>query len=111
MEGFVKPPKYRNKRTVIDGVSFDSKAEANRWLNLKLLERAGEITRLERQVRFPLVVDGVKVCSYIADFSYFTKEKRVVEDVKSPATASLPVFKIKSKLVKALYGIDVEIVK
>jgi len=44
--------KYRNRKTVVDGITFDSKREAARWQELKLLERAGEITELERQVEY-----------------------------------------------------------
>ena len=106
-----KRPKYRNTRITVDGIKFDSKAEARRWNELKLLERAGEITKLERQIRFPLLSNGEKIGHYVADFGYFTKEARVVEDVKSPATASTRLFQMKKKMMKAQYGIDVVVTK
>ena len=103
--------KYRNIKTTIDGIQFDSKAEARRWQELKLLERAGELSRLERQVKYKFEHNGVKLGSYIADFAYFTKQERVVEDVKGAATAKLPMFRMKAKMMKAFYGIDVKIVQ
>ena len=102
--------KYRNKPTVIDGLRFDSKAEARRWSELLLLERAGKISALERQVAFPIVIGGVKICKYIADFVYWQRgrNQRTVEDVKGVET---DVFRLKAKLVKVCYGIDIEIVQ
>ncbi len=91
--------KYRNKRTVRDNITFASKAEADRYSQLKLLERAGEITALVLQPRFICVVGGVKVCTYIADFSYYDKGRGVVEDVKGYCT---DVFRLKRRLVEAL---------
>ncbi|HKU25657.1 MAG TPA: DUF1064 domain-containing protein [Candidatus Sulfotelmatobacter sp.] len=88
--------------TVVDNIRFASMAEARRYSELKLLERAGEISRLELQPKFPMIVNGEKVTTYIADFAYFTKEKRVVEDVKSSATKTA-VFRLKAKLLHALY--------
>ena len=105
--------KYRNTPVVIDGVRFASKAEAKRDAELCLLERADTIQDLERQPRFPLVVNGVKICTYIGDWSYmeFVREKaingrprfsmkRVVEDRKGVQT---PAFKIEWALAKALH--------
>lgn len=108
----MKPPKYRNKKTVVDGINFDSRAESRRYAELKLLERAGKIASLEVHPVFPLVVDGVKVGKYISDFAYFEKSgnahtKKVVEDVKSKPTMT-PVYRLKKRLLKALYGIDIK---
>lgn len=91
--------KYHNKRTSVDGFSFASQAEAKRYGELKLLQRAGEISGLTLQPRFVCVIGGVKVCTYIADFAYFENNRRVVVDVKGFAT---PVYKLKKKLVMAL---------
>ena len=91
--------KYRNKKTVVDGVTFASKAESDRYSQLKLLQRAGQISGLVCQPKFICVVGGVKVCTYIADFSYFEKDKQVTEDVKGYAT---DVFRLKRRLVEAL---------
>ena len=92
--------KYRAIPVEIDGIRFASKAERNRYLELKLLEHAGEISRLELQPSFKCVIDNKLVCTYRADFSYFDKSSRVVEDVKGMKT---PVYRLKKKLVEALY--------
>ncbi len=104
------PSKYRNVRTVYDGINFHSQAEARRYAELRLLEKAGEVTRLQLQPKFALVVNDVKIGTAIADFRYEQRDadgvwRERVEDVKGgPSTA---VFRLKSKLVKALYGVDV----
>lgn len=125
--------KYYNKKTYTsDGIKHDSCKEANRWAELKLLQRAGEISDLQRQVEFELipnqyeVVEKVssktgkplkpktklierKVC-YIADFVYTDKHgNRVVEDTKSEITQT-PVFVVKRKLMLYIHGIKVKIV-
>lgn len=103
-----KRHKYGAKKTVVDGITFPSKAEALRYAELKILLRAGQIADLTRQPRFPLVVAGQLVGTYIADFSYtdVATGKSVVEDVKSPATRT-DVYRLKIKLLRALHGIDV----
>jgi hypothetical protein len=62
--------KYRNVKTEVDGIKFDSKKEATRYGQLRLLEKAGLIGNLRLQVQYPLIVHGVKVGSYVADFVY-----------------------------------------
>lgn len=99
--------KYRNIPTTIDGVTFASKKEARRYEELKLMVRAKAITDLTLQPVFPIEIAGQKICKYIADFEYTENGKRIVEDVKSTATAT-PVYKLKKKLVKALHNIDVQ---
>ena len=96
--------KYRNTPIEIDGIRFASKREGRRYQELKLLERAGEISALELQPRFPLRVDGKLICTYVADFQYVAKGKSIatVEDVKGVQT---PEFKIKRKLFETLYGV------
>lgn len=101
----MKPPKYRNRKTVVDGVTFDSAKEAKRWGELILLDRTGVIANLKRQVRIPLKVNGHLVCTFVADFTYDENGSEVVEDVKSPFTRKLPVYRIKYKLLKALTGV------
>lgn len=97
--------KYRNDPQVIDGVRFDSKREAARYVELKALAKAGLISDLELQPRFPLTVNGVKCGAYVADFRYRDGEGReVVEDVKGVRT---PFYILKSKLVRALHGVEV----
>lgn len=98
--------KYGNVRVQSDDGLFDSKAELRRWCDLKILERAGQIANLERQVRFPLSINGVHVCDYVADFVFFENGERVVEDRKGVQT---DVFRLKSKLMLALYSIKVRI--
>ncbi len=94
--------KYRAIKTVLDGIKFDSKKEAARYKVLKLLEKAGKITNLELQPRYDLVVNFTKCGFYKADFRYFENDKEVVEDVKGMKT---PIYNLKKKLVKAIYGI------
>ena len=119
--------KYGNRKTVVDGITFDSKKEANRFRELQLLERAGKITALQRQVKYVLIPTQrefsneiykkgahqghfkpgkvlEKECSYIADFVYYKNEKTVVEDTKGFRTEA---YKIKRKLMLERYGIQI----
>lgn len=103
--------KLRNQKTVVDGITFASKKEAARYSELKLLERAGEITDLQCQPVYRLEVNGQLVCKYIADFKYVQDGEPVVEDVKGMKKgAAWKTFRIKVKLLKALTGIDVVVV-
>lgn len=103
--------KYGNKKTEVDGITFDSKAEARRYGQLKLLERAGAIQGLTLQPVFVLIpsvtVQGRKrpAIKYKADFQYIEGEKRVVEDVKGVRT---PVYNLKRHLMKYVHGIDIK---
>lgn len=91
--------KYGNRKVELDGEKFDSIAERDRWASLRLMERAGEIQSLRRQVRFPLSgADGTRVCDYIADFVYRRDGVVVIEDVKGVVTDA---FRIKAKLMAA----------
>ena len=105
-----KPHKYGAVPTEVDGIRFASKAEAKRYGELKLRERAGEIAGLVLQPRFPLTVNGVKIGTYVGDFLYYDKDCQVttVEDVKGVAT---PVYRIKRRLMQALHGIEIVEVK
>jgi hypothetical protein len=96
--------KYHNRRTRVDGIEFASQREAKRYMELKLLERAGAIRSLVLQERFPLRVNGVKVGEYVADFSYERDGARIVEDVKGYRTRE---YRLKRRLMKALYGIEI----
>ena len=99
--------KYNNTKIRVDGRLFDSKAEAARWQELQLLERAGEIAELERQVEYELIPKqkGERSVKYIADFRYKDHEgKTVVEDTKGVKT---PVWIIKRKLMLRVHGIRV----
>lgn len=96
--------KYNAKPTIVDGYRFPSRREANRYAELKLMERAGLIQELELQVTYPLEVNGQKVSSYRADFRYKEHGKTVVADAKGFAT---DVFRIKKKWMAAQYGIEI----
>lgn len=96
--------KYRNTPIVIDNIRFDSKAEAKRYGELKLLERSGEISNLILQPRYPLYCNGVKVCTYVADFEYISADAATTEDVKGVKT---PVYRLKAKMFAAEYGYEV----
>lgn len=93
--------KYRNTPETVDGIRFASRREAKRYGELKLLERAKQIIGLTLQPRYPLIVNGHKVCTYVADFSYFDAKLRkiVVEDAKGFRTKD---YAIKRKLLQAL---------
>ena len=123
--------KFGNKKVVTDEGTFDSKKEYNTWCELKLMEKAGEITDLQRQVKFVLIpaqYEDIEVvsktgktkikkqlvereCSYIADFVFTIKEtgETTVLDTKSEATIT-PEFKIKKKLMLWVHHIKVEII-
>lgn len=124
--------KYHSKKTVIDGITFDSKKEAERYSKLKLLERCGAISNLELQKVYELIPaqyefyerygkngnrlkDGKKCieksCVYKADFVYIDNEtgQQVVEDVKGyKGGQAYSLFSIKRKLMLERYGIKVK---
>lgn len=108
-----KMSKYHSRKTVLDGITFDSGAEASRWSQLRLMERANLIHDLERQVSFQLVPeetgpDGKRLrpMRYVADFVYKDAEGKVhVEDVKGVRTEA---YKIKKRLMWHILGIAVE---
>lgn len=93
--------KYNNKKTIIDGITFDSKAEAQRYTQLLLMQRAGLITGLQLQVPFTLIPKSSKgrAVVYKADFVYFDteKKKQVIEDVKGVRTQ---VYVLKKRLMQ-----------
>lgn len=107
--------KYRNIKTVIDGIRFDSKREAERYSELKLMEKANMISGLQLQPVFELQAKfkhngkTERAITYIADFQYVQNGKTVVEDVKGMKT---DVFNIKRKLFLYKYpDIDFRIIK
>lgn len=115
--------KYKAKKVTVQGITFDSQKEAKRFQELYLLERAGKIKDLRRQVKFVLIpaqyepdtvgVRGGKIrgkliereCSYKADFVYIENGKQVVEDTKGYKT---PEYKIKKKLMLSVHGIRIK---
>lgn len=118
--------KYGNKKITVDGVTFDSRKEYLRWCELCLLEKAGQIADLQRQVKYELIPsqyeeyeryspktgkrlkNGLrcveKECSYIADFVYKQDGKTIVEDTKGYRTEA---YIIKRKLMLYVHGIRI----
>lgn len=104
--------KYRNQKILIDDMKFDSKKEAKRFCELKLMEKANIISDLQRQVKFILIPkqkkDGKVIereCSYIADFVYMENGETIVEDTKGFKTKD---YIIKRKLMLSVYGIRIK---
>ena len=105
--------KYGNTKTEVDGIVFDSKAEANRYKELRALEIVGVIKGLERQKTYKLCKgrwhNGKPFSiSYRADFVYTLDGEVIVEDVKGYRTEA---YRLKKKLMKAVYGIEITEVK
>ena len=96
--------KYGNKWITIDGRKFQSQAEGRRYQRLKQWQEDGLISGLEMQPRFPIVVNGEKVATYVADFRYVEKSTgtTIVEDVKGARKA---IYRLKKKLVEALHDV------
>ena len=120
--------KYHNKKVVADGITFDSTKELKRWNELRLLEKAGAISDLRRQIKFILIpaqrepdtvgprggtIKGKlleRECAYIADFVYrdMVTDKTVVEDVKGYKDGqAYALFTIKRKLMLERYQIQI----
>ena len=117
--------KYHNKKVEVNGIVFDSKREAKRYSELSLLEKAGTITELQRQVEFVLIptqrepdtigkrggiIKGKTIelkCSYKADFVYRDTKtgETIVEDTKGFKT---PEYIIKRKMMLYFYGIKIK---
>lgn len=102
--------KYSNIKTVTaDGIKHDSRKEARRWVELNLLQRAGEISDLKRQVKYELIPkqEGERAVTYIADFVYNDKKTGsiVIEDCKGFKT---DVYRLKKKLFQWRYGIKIK---
>lgn len=103
--------KYHAKKTVVEGIEFDSAREAKRYTRLRALEEEGKIRHLRLQVPFELVpsfeCDGVKYreMKYVADFVYVRDGKVVVEDCKGFKT---PEYKLKKKLMAYMNHINIE---
>lgn len=104
--------KYNNAKTVLDGIKFDSKHEADIYAELKILAKCGEIKDLQLQVPFvlldPYEINGRKVraIKYVADFTFLNKQGvREVWDAKGDKTA---VYKLKKKLFEYRYRIEIK---
>lgn len=107
-----KPSKYRNNKTLLNGIIFDSKVEAERYSELKLLEWSGRISNMDHKVRFELapgvVINGRKrpPLRYFADFTYILDGKLIVEDVKGSKKVT-EGYRIKRHLMKSDLDIDI----
>nr|DAG56517.1 MAG TPA: Endonuclease [Caudoviricetes sp.] len=107
----VRGSKYHAKKTVVDGIEFDSAKEAKRYARLRDMAAVGEIEDLRLQVPFELLpsfeCDGVKYrgVKYVADFVYHRGGKVVVEDCKGFKTAE---YKLKKKLMAYINHINIE---
>lgn len=104
--------KYRSRKVTRDGMTFDSLKEYRRFCELSLLEKAGKVTGLQRQVKFELIpsqrINGKVVeraCSYLADFVYTENGRQVVEDTKGFKTTD---YIIKRKLMLWVHGIRIK---
>jgi hypothetical protein len=104
--------KYHAKKTEVDGITFDSKKEAGRYQDLKLMQKAGLIQNLRLQVKYVLL-PKTRICgrhvpekAYIADFVYQDdRGKVIVEDVKGMRT---PLYMLKRHLMKYLHGVEIQ---
>lgn len=97
-----KPSKYKNKKVLFHDHTFDSRKEFDRYLLLMDDQGKKKISQLKCQTPFDLMCNGIKVCQYISDFTYYdAKGEFVVEDVKSEFTKKNPVYRLKKKLAKA----------
>jgi hypothetical protein len=118
----MKRNKYSAVKTVVDGHKFDSKKEARRYGELKLLKSAGEISWLRLQPKFRFRIDGRNVmirskgypngrqATYTADFQYEQGGKIVVEDVKGGAATDTEASRLRRAMVEAQYGVRVVLV-
>ena len=115
---FSSRSKYGSKKTIVDNIKFDSKWEAERYGQLKAMERAMFIRDLELQVPYDIVVNDVKICRYVADFRYkkesnhtITNDEYYVEVVEDAKGFETPEFKLKKKLMKAVFNIYIYLSK
>jgi ribosomal protein S8 len=105
-----REPKYHSTRTQIDGIWFDSKKEANRYSELRVMEKSGEISGLTLQPEYQLqpgfTYDGKKerAIVYRADFRYSKDGKIIVEDVKASSRFKTNIYKLKRKMLLYKYG-------
>lgn len=97
--------KFSARKVTLDGMTFASKAEGNRYAQLKLMERARAITDLHVQPVYPLWVNGIVIGTYKPDFSYEENKKRICEDVKGVVTEAAS---LRMRVFRACYP-DIEL--
>ena len=102
----IKRSKYNNKKTKVNGITFDSKKEADRYVFLTHRATIGEVLDIHLQVPFVFALEGKKMFTYKADFVYFDKvaNELIVEDVKVFRT---PLYKLKKKLIEQQHKIKI----
>ena len=96
--------KYHSKKTMVFGILFDSKREADHYLILRSRLEAGEISDLHLQVQYACDVNDEHICNYFADFTYLEDGALVIVDAKGVRT---PEYRIKKKLVEAIHHIKI----
>ena len=99
--------KYKAVKVNIDGITFDSKAEAHRYSELKIMQAGRLIYDLELQPEFHHMINGQKMFTYRADFKYIEHGRDVIEDVKGVCT---PIFNLKRRIIQAEFGIEIRMV-
>lgn len=100
--------KYRAIPTEVDGICFASRKEARVYRELLLRQRAGEVQLLELQPSFDIVVNGIKVCRYVADFRIREKVgKEWVERIVDAKGFQTPIYRLKKKLMLACHGLEI----
>lgn len=105
--------KYRNSRTVVDGIKFDSKKESEYYSKLKLLKKVNEILDFEMQVKMPIKIKEIHISNYILDFKVVHLNSSIEyidikgQDKKSGKFITTDVFKLKKKLIEAIYNIKI----
>lgn len=111
-KGKSRYPVAPKEQRTLDGIVFDSKAEAQRYAQHKNAVRAGYITDLELQPRYDFVLNGKHVFTYRADFRYTLVRtgQRVIEDVKSTGTQKDRDFHLRKKLIELAHGIEIKVV-
>ena len=102
--------KYKNVKTVLDGITFASKKESVRYAELMMLQRSGLIQNLRLQVPFELIPKqaGERAVKYVADFTYTENGETVVEDTKSEITRANPTYILKRKLMLWVHGLRIK---
>lgn len=101
--------KYHSKKAEFNGITFDSKHERDRYIELVLMEKAKAIQDLKIQQRFPLIAKSKygREIYYRADFTYYENGELVVEDAKSSITRKNPVYRLKRRMMQERYNITI----
>ena len=102
-----KGNKYGARRVRIDGIDFASRKEGERYSILKLMQESGQITMLECHPVYKIIINNINCGRYTADFRYMVREFVVVEDVKGGAATKTEAYRLRKKIVEALYGITI----